>query len=211
VMFMMHSNKESGPDGFMAGFYQKHRYLIKEDVTRAVLQFLNGGDMLELINNTVLALILKVKNPQELANFRPIALCNVIYKICSKAIANRLRQIIGDVISEEQPMFIPGMLITDNALIAYENIHYLKMKNGKSGACAVELDMTKAYDRVEWSYLRLLMLHMGFNGHWVNLIMCCVESVKLSIRISRYLLEAYLHLEGFAKVISYPLIFSHIC
>jgi hypothetical protein len=101
ALFMMHPNKAPGPDGFTTGFYQKHKYLIKEDVTRAVVQFLNGGDMTELVNNMVLAHILKVKNPQELTNFRIIALCNVLYKICSKMIANRLRQIIGDVMSED--------------------------------------------------------------------------------------------------------------
>jgi hypothetical protein len=61
-------------------------------------------------------------------------------------IANLLRQIIGEIISEEHPTFIPGRLIIDNALIAYENIHYLKQKKGKSCACAVKLDMVKAYD-----------------------------------------------------------------
>jgi hypothetical protein len=73
-----------------------------------------------------------------------------------------------------------------NALIAYENIHYLKRKKGKSGACVVKLDMAKAYDRVEWTYLRQIMLQMGFSANWINLIMRCVESVKLSVRINDY-------------------------
>jgi hypothetical protein len=149
--------------------------------------------MPESINNIVLILIPNVKNPQELTNFRPIALCNVIYKICSMAIANRLRQIIDVVISEEQSPFIPGRLITDNVLIAYESIHYLKWKKGQTGACAMKLDMTKAYDRVEWSYLRTIMLRMGFSGQWVDLIMRSVESVRLSFR-----------LEAFDKVICCP-------
>jgi hypothetical protein len=63
ALFMMHPNKARGPDGFMAGFFQKHWQLIKGDVTTTVLQFLNGGDMLDTVNNTVLALIPKVKNP----------------------------------------------------------------------------------------------------------------------------------------------------
>jgi hypothetical protein len=74
----------------MAGFFQTHWQHIKEDVSKAELQFLNGGEMLDMMNNIVLTLILKVKNPQDLTNFRPIALCNVLYKICFKAIANRL-------------------------------------------------------------------------------------------------------------------------
>jgi hypothetical protein len=119
--------------------------------------------MPDMLNNTVLTLILKVKNPQDLTNFRPIALCNVLYKICSKTIANRHQRLIDSVISEEQSMFIPRRLITDNVLIAYESIHYLKRKKGKLGACAVKLDMTKAYDRVKWNYLRSIMTQMGFN------------------------------------------------
>jgi hypothetical protein len=105
--------------------------------------------MPDMVNNTVLTLIPKVKNPQDLTNFRPIALCNVLYKICAKGIANRLRQLIDVFISEEQSSFISGHLITNNVLIAYESIHYSKQKKGKSGACVVKLDITKAYDRME--------------------------------------------------------------
>ena len=115
--------------------------MVKEKVTAAVLGFLNGGEMPEVINRTILVLIPKVANPQEISQFRPISLCNVIYKICSKVLANRLRLILDDIISEEQSAFVPGRLITDNVLIAYECIHYLRNKKGKSGACAIKLDM----------------------------------------------------------------------
>jgi hypothetical protein len=87
-------------------------------VTRAVLSFLNGGEMAEEVNNIVLVLIPKVKNLQELTNFRPISLCNVIYKICSKVIANRLCLTLDDIISEEQSAFVLGCLITYNVLVA---------------------------------------------------------------------------------------------
>jgi hypothetical protein len=167
---MMHPNKAPDPDGFTAGFFQKHWQLIKGDVTTVVLQFLNGGDMPDMVNNTVLALIPKVKNLQNLTNFKPIALCNVLYKICSKTIANKLHPMMDSVISEKQSAFVLGRLITDNVLIAYESINYLKQKKGKIGDCVVKLDVTKVYDRVEWSYLQTVMSQLGFNDNWVNLI-----------------------------------------
>jgi hypothetical protein len=105
---MMHPNKAPGPDGFAAGFFQKHWQLIKGDVTIVVLQFLNGGDMPDMVNNTVLALIPKVKNLQNLTNFKPIALCNVLHKICSKTIANKLHPMMDSVISEKQSAFVLG-------------------------------------------------------------------------------------------------------
>lgn len=155
-----------------------------DDICRETLEFLNGGDMPEMVNSTVLVLIPKVKNPQELPQFRPIALCNVLYKICSKVIANRLRLVLDDIISEEQSAFVPGWLITDNVLVAYENIHYLKKKKGKTGAYAVKLDMAKAYDRVEWNYLRCIMIKLGFREALVKLIMKCVETVRFSVRVN---------------------------
>jgi hypothetical protein len=191
AIFAIKPNKSPGPDGFTTGFYQQHWPMVKEDICHAVLAFLNGGDMPETVNNTVLVLIPKVKNPQELTQFRPISLCNVIYKICSKVISNRLQGILDDIISEERSAFVPGRLITDNALIAYESIHYLKHKKGKKGACAVKLDMAKAYDHVEWQYLRHIMLKLGFREDLVSLIMKCVESVTLWVRVNGHFSETF--------------------
>jgi hypothetical protein len=109
ALFMMGANKALGPDGFTAGFYQHHWNLLGPRVTEAVLHFLHGGDMPTEVNRTTLVLIPKVKNPQEMKEFRPISLCNVVYKICSKVLANRLRVFLDDIVSEEQvPSFRAG-------------------------------------------------------------------------------------------------------
>lgn len=178
ALFEMKPNKSPGVDGFTAGFFQKHWELVKDAITAAVLGFLNGGEMPEEVNRTLLILIPKVSNPQDLSQFRPISLCNVLYKICSKAMAIRLRKCLDEIISEEQSAFVPGRLITDNVLISYECIHYIRKKKGKKGAAAIKLDMAKAYDRVEWGYLQAVMGALGFSDSWVNLIMKCVTTVS---------------------------------
>jgi len=153
-------------------------------VTNAVLDFLNRGQLPEGVNQTTIVLIPKIKHPQDLRNFRPISLCNIIYKICTKVLANRLRMFLDEIIYEEQSTFVPGRLITNNVLVAYECTHYLKRKKGKSGACAIKLDMAKAYDRVEWNYLHGIMLRLGFVESFLDTVMRCVTSVAFSVRVN---------------------------
>jgi hypothetical protein len=171
ALFDMAPSKAPGVDGFTAGFYQRHWDVLGNDISHAVLEFLNGGELPVGLNDTAITLIPKVRIPQKISQFRPIALCPVLYKIAVKVVANRLRLILDEIIGEEQSAFVPGRLITDNVLVAYESIHTIRRrKKGKNSCCAVKLDMLKVYDRVEWHYLEAMLYKLGFNDRFTRLV-----------------------------------------
>ena len=123
ALFQVGPIKALGPDGMNVLFYQKFWHVVGDSVVTAVLDYLNSSIMVPVINHTHIVLIPKVKSPEKMSDFRPISLCNVIYKIISKVLANRLKQILLNIISSTQSAFVLRRLITDNVLVAYETLH----------------------------------------------------------------------------------------
>ena len=155
------------------------------DVCSAVLDCLQNCKIPTDINRTHIFLIQKIKSPERITEYRPISLFTVIYKLVSKVLANRLKSILPIVISENQSAFQAGRVITDNILMAFKTLHYMKHHQaGSSGFMALKLDMSKAYDRVEWKFLELMMKRMGFADSWVALMMECISTVSYSILIN---------------------------
>ncbi|KAK5842664.1 hypothetical protein PVK06_005045 [Gossypium arboreum] len=151
--------KASGADGFSTIFYQKYCHIIGKDTCDFCLNILNNGNSLEEINKTQLVLLPKTANPTNLKNYRPISLCTVIYKIIAKKVANRLQKVLDGCIDDAQSVFVPSRLVFDNVLLAYEVLHSFKNKRaGRKGFMALKLDMSKAYDRVEWPFIRGIMV-----------------------------------------------------
>ena len=120
--------------------------------------------------------------------------------------------ILDEVIGEEQSAFVPGRLITDNVLVAYETIHAIKRrKRGNNPCCAINLDMLKAYDRVEWHYLEAMLTRLGFGDRFIRLIMKCVTSVRFTIKVNGELLPFSTLQEGCARdVLSHHISSSYV-
>lgn len=168
AMFDIGPHRAPGPDGFTAVFYHQFWDDLKPEIVEEITAFFERGELDQQINHTNLRLILKVYPPSNMSEFRPIALCNVAYKVISKILVNRLKTHLGSIITENQTAFILGRMITDNIIVAHEIFHALKARKRQSKSyMAVKMDITKAYDRLEWSFLEEIMQRMGldsFNG-----------------------------------------------
>ena len=129
--------------------------------------------------------MLKINSPEYACQFHPISLCNVLYKIYSKVLANRLKKILPPIITEHQLAFTKERLISDNILVAFETLHSMKKyKGGSYGYMALNLDMSKAYGKVKWYYLEGIMRKMGFRERWINLVMGCAKIVSYSVLVN---------------------------
>ena len=182
VVFNMKKGKAPRPDGFPVEFYQEFWDIIKFDLLAVVQESQHNKQMLRALNATFLALIPKQEGADRLSQFRPISLCNVIYKIISKLMVDRLNQGLADLISEEQSGFVAGRKILDGIVIATEVIH--SMAKSKEKAMFIKLDMAKAYDRVRWSFLRRVLSAFGFAQECIQWVWSCFTSVCFLVLIN---------------------------
>lgn len=147
--------------------------------------FLRAGTFDKRLNETNICLIPKTEIPTRMTKMRPISLCNVGYKVISKAFCQRLKKYLPEIISETQSAFVSGRLIPDNILIAQEIFHGLRTnKSCKKIFIAIKTDMSKAYNRVEWPFIERLLRKLGFAEEWIGWMMFCIQSVEYKVLIN---------------------------
>ncbi|KAL0293706.1 UNVERIFIED_CONTAM: Retrovirus-related Pol polyprotein from type-2 retrotransposable element R2DM [Sesamum radiatum] len=179
AIFDIDETKAPGPDGYSAGFFKAAWSVIGEEVTQALLDFFRTGRLLKQINATLISLIPKVNSPSVVAEFRPISCCNVLYKAVTKILVQRMRSILHTLISPSQNAFVPGRSIGDNVLLAL-----VYNQRNLPPRCALKVDLRKAYDTVEWDFLKAALTLFGFPERFIQWIVECVTTTSYSVCIN---------------------------
>jgi len=174
--------KCSGPDGITFGFIKDFWDLPQVDVMRFLVEFHRNKRLSKGINSTFISLIPKAESPQRLNDFRPISLVGSMYKILAKVLANRLRSIIGSVISDSQSALVKGRQILDGILVANEVVD--DARKHKKELLLFKVDFEKAYDSINWGYLDEVMHKMGFLVLWRKWIKECIGTATASVLVN---------------------------
>nr|XP_027096084.1 uncharacterized protein LOC113715980 [Coffea arabica] len=183
VVFSMSKDSAPGPDGFGAGFYQECWSIIHRELLEAVQEFFKGAPQPRGFSSALIVLIPKVTGAAKWQEFRPISLCNQSSKIISKVLTNRLNLILPNLISSWQSGFVPGRSIADNILVAQELAQDIDRKLTCPNLM-LKLDMEKAYDRVEWSFLIFMLRRFGFQEWGVDLLFRTLSNNWFSLLIN---------------------------
>ncbi|CAN1125969.1 LINE-1 reverse transcriptase homolog [Linum perenne] len=173
--------KAPGKDGFHPVFFQKCWDVVGPNMEEFVKRCFYDPSTIEAVNDTVLVLLPKVSLPERITQFRPIGLCNVVYKLVTKCLANRIQGSMASLVHHTQSSFVPGRHITDNIIILQEVVHSMMGMKGRNGQMILKIDLAKAYDRVEWSFLNDTLLAAGFPKEFVDLTMACVTTANFQV------------------------------
>lgn len=183
AIFSIPDDKASGPDGYSSQFFKRTWPTVGPLVVGAVQEFFQSGKLLKQLNATILNMIPKSAQTQSVGDFRPIACCNVIYKVVSKILSSRIASVLETIVDKAQSAFIEGRLISDNIHLAEQFLHQYERKN-VSPRCLLKIDIRKAYDSVDWGFIDAVMRGLNFPDHFCGWIRECVTSPHYTITLN---------------------------
>uniref|UniRef100_J3L5V2 Reverse transcriptase domain-containing protein n=1 Tax=Oryza brachyantha TaxID=4533 RepID=J3L5V2_ORYBR len=184
ILKSMKKDAAPGPDGFNVAFYRTSWDCLKQDITKLVQNFYATANIPEGINSTNIVLIPKKVAANNPVDFRPISLCNVSYKILAKSLANQIKDKLNDLINPNQQAFIKGRRPSTNIILAQEIIHSFSLSSYNTNAFLLKLDLSKAFDRLEWSFIANSLKKKGFDDHFIKLVLACISTPCFSVTIN---------------------------
>lgn len=187
TLFQMKGFKALGPDGLPPGIFQQNWDTVKSNLTRMIDSFFRNGHLLKEFNHTYITLIPKVSIPSFMKDFHPICLCNFVYKIISKIVANRIKPFIDILIDPDQIAFIKGRKISDSIFLASKIMSFIhKAEKHKTNWCALKLDMAKAFDRLSRNFIKVVLIKMNFPLPCINVIWQCITTVRYTLLLNQW-------------------------
>ncbi|XP_062100338.1 uncharacterized protein LOC133806230 [Humulus lupulus] len=183
AMFSIPSIKSPGPDGYGSGFFKSMWKDIGQDICSAIIHVFSTGQFSKERHETTLSLIPKVSNPARASDFRPIACCSTLYKVMAKLLFSRLAVVLPYLIQSNQGAFVRGRSIAHNIMILQDLIkNYGRALT--SLHCAIKIDLSKAYDTVDWYFLENLLKAYCFPMKFIGWVMSCIRSTSYSLLIN---------------------------
>ena len=179
----MKNDKSPGTDGMTVNFFKFFWKDIGQFIIRSLNEGFENGKMSITQREGIITCIPKGDKPREyLKNWRPISLLNVVYKIGSSCIANRIKNVLPTLIHEDQTGFVPGRYIGDNLRLLYDIIHYLKEENLQG--LLVSIDFEKAFDSVDWGFMEKVLKQFGFGKDIIQWVSAFYKDIKSSIIVN---------------------------
>lgn len=183
MLFSMPSSKALGPDGFPAEFYRASWDIIKQDFFIAVQSFFMYSFLPRGVNAKILTLIPKHGEAKEIKDYRPISCCNILYKVISKILANRLKVLLPELIEPNQCAFVKGRLLLENFLLATELVKDYH-KQSIQPRSVLKLDISKAFDYVNWDFITDTLRAMGIPDTFVHWIHTCMSTAAFFVSVN---------------------------
>lgn len=184
ALFSLGPDKAPGPNGLNAKVLQEQWNSFGPAILAEVRDFFQSSIIHLRVARSNLVLIPKMEDATKVTQFRPISVCNVIYRVISKVLARRMRPHLAGLISINQGAFVLGHLISDNVILLREALHSFNQKGYKRANFCFKADLSKAFDRMDWQYLQDLLLLYGFPDKFTAWIMSCVRSAEFTLVVN---------------------------